>query len=547
MNTAQAHRCTPPSFYYLSMVALSVALAVGCGDDDRPPSTGGMGGFDGGGFDGGGTGGNAGDTGMMDASMDGAVFDGRVPDARRDDDSGTVDAGGPQGWLCRDNLWSDGVCDCGCGVFDADCRSGPSCTEPGCTESACEACFDPRGLWMPCDAPVWSCNAAELNDPNGFCDCGCGAPDPDCRGQGCTAASCRAAACDRCHDDTNTVIGCEVPIEWQCDPGMYGGSDGCDCGCGFPDPDCDGMGCTSAGCTDTTCDVCHVGSRTVRCDLPAAWTCNPNAYASDDGCDCGCGVPDPDCDGAGCEGDGCSDSACRICHYDGLVGSCSVPAGWVGCPPVLYGDIGGCNCGCGVPDPACGSAGCTTPGCREAQCDICHEATGELTPCVPTSCAANFFADDGCDCGCGAVDPDCVNRPNCTEPGCTMDTCDFCNSSSGRSACGGWTCPIALYNDGHCECGCGAVDPDCNGGGCSEPGCSAPACEQCADVNGRPTPCGAAGLCDPSVLGSGDGCDCGCGTADPDCAGLSSCIQPGCAAFECARCHDPLGRLILCP
>lgn len=544
MNRAQSHRYALPSFRLLSMVALSAALTLGCGDDDRPPSTGGMGGFDGGGASGGSSG-SAGDSGMMDASMDSSMFDARTSDARPDDDSGVVDAGGPMGWLCRDNLWSDGVCDCGCGVFDVDCPSGASCTEPGCTASACEACFDPLGRWMPCDAPVWSCNAAELNDPNGFCDCGCGAPDPDCRGQGCTTASCRAAACDRCHDDTSGVIGCEVPIEWNCDPGQYGGSDGCDCGCGTDDPDCDGAGCTVAGCTDTTCDVCHNGSRAVRCDVPSAWSCHPGAYASDDGCDCGCGVPDPDCDGGGCEGNGCSEASCTVCHYDALVGSCSIPTGWT-CEPFAYAVNGVCNCGCGVDDPDCGSGGCTTPGCREAQCDLCHDANNDVSACAASSCGDRLLAGDGCDCGCGATDPDCLLLPSCTEPGCTMDTCNFCNSASGRVACGGWTCLLARYADGHCDCGCGAADPDCGSGGCTEPGCSAAACEQCFQANGQPASCEAV-LCDPSVLGTGDGCDCGCDTVDPDCTGLSSCTQPGCTAFECARCHDPRGRLIFCP
>jgi hypothetical protein len=32
--------------------------------------------------------------------------------------------------------------------------------------------------------------------------------------------------------------GPDVPPGWTCDPGYYGTTDGCDCGCGALDPDC---------------------------------------------------------------------------------------------------------------------------------------------------------------------------------------------------------------------------------------------------------------------------------------------------------------------
>ncbi len=43
-----------------------------------------------------------------------------------------------------------------------------------------------------------------------------------------------------------------------------------------------------------------------------------------------------------------------------------------------------------------------------------------------------------------------------------------------------WICWAALYgtSDG-CDCGCGALDPDCAGGGCAEPGCFATGCGFC--------------------------------------------------------------------
>jgi cysteine-rich repeat protein len=90
-----------------------------------------------------------------------------------------------------------------------------------------------------------------------------------------------------------------------------------------------------------------------------------------------------------------------------------------------------------------------------------------------------------------------------------------------------------------CDCGCGMPDPDCEGGGCTERGCTAPECVACTDECGRWTACPSdptcpappveepdgtppnspppGWICSPSWWGSGDVCDCHCGTPDPDC------------------------------
>lgn len=41
--------------------------------------------------------------------------------------------------------------------------------------------------------------------------------------------------------------------DWNCNPSWFGGDDGCDCGCGLVDPDCGGM-------TSDLCDTCLGGS-----------------------------------------------------------------------------------------------------------------------------------------------------------------------------------------------------------------------------------------------------------------------------------------------
>lgn len=533
----------------LIATALCFGLTACGGDDVAPPAVGGSGamdaggtggvGADGGGVGAAGDGGTGGSAGVMDAGRD---------SARPDTDGGVEDAGKvvPAGWLCRGSLWSDSVCDCGCGQDDVDCPFGEGCIDPGCTANACEACFAVDGTWTPCTAAAWTCDPADLDDANDFCDCGCGAPDPDCRGRGCTGASCKAQACDRCHDESSNLVDCTAPIEWNCTPAAYGTGDGCDCGCGAPDPDCGGAGCTTGYCVDDACEVCRDnGQNIVSCALPEAWLCNPLAYGSGDGCDCACGVTDPDCEGAGCEGNACSDDSCDNCHSDTVSISCSVPNEWT-CHPVFYDHNGVCDCGCGAPDPDCADAGCVGAGCEANGCEVCHSGNTAIAACgTPTCDPSHVGTADGCDCGCGVTDPDCLILPSCTEAGCDVDTCESCNTGDARTACGGWTCGLERYGDGHCDCGCGAADPDCDGNGCSARGCFAAACEQCRDSAGRPTSCDT-GVCAPENIGSRDGCDCGCGVEDPDCAGKTSCTQPGCASDECRRCHDPLGRVIDC-
>ena len=47
--------------------------------------------------------------------------------------------------------------------------------------------------------------------------------------------------------------------------------------------------------------------------VPEGWTCNDAFFAALDGCDCGCGVQDPDC----------LDETLDVCDYCDDAGSCS--------------------------------------------------------------------------------------------------------------------------------------------------------------------------------------------------------------------------------
>ena len=81
-----------------------------------------------------------------------------------------------------------------------------------------------------------------------------------------------------------------VPEEWTCPTFIYASFNVCDCECGAPDPDCD---------TDPPLSVrfCNEGEICVEgiCAIPFEWTCDSESFGSDDGCDCNCGVRDPDC------------------------------------------------------------------------------------------------------------------------------------------------------------------------------------------------------------------------------------------------------------
>jgi len=159
--------------------------------------------------------------------------------------------------------------------------------------------------------------------------------------------------------------------------------------------------------------------------LPTAgWTCDPSVWG-DNFCTCGCGTRDLECDSPASDAcvdcavaGSCANSCLDIAPDNNAICGASAPAGWT-CDVLAYGDAV-CNCGCGVPDP----------------------------DCLSTEGWACDYFDNGCGAGsCGAYD--CI--------GIDLTQNHLCSST-------GWTCPVSFYNalDG-CDCGCGIVDPDCDG------------------------------------------------------------------------------------
>ena len=391
---------------------------------------------------------------------------------------------------------------------------------------------------------------------------------------------------------------CDAPAEWVCEDDYWDAGDGCDCGCGAIDPDCDdarAASCDFCGnylsCGTGSCPAnIHPTNNAICGDgVPPSWHC-ALAWYGDAGCDCGCGALDIDCvdpDGGGpltaadpaacgfCGGTGsCTDSAdCLTTNLDPTNNAiCTPVAGWT-CDPKHYGTSDGCHCGCGIRDPdcsdgnlatcdACGVAGsCAGPLCYGV-IDGSNEFCGNAAWTCP---AGKYNTGDGCDCGCGILDPDCDSFE-----AAACDTCDAAGSC-GTADCSniwgpdnsecvtpaGWTCHSSFYDDGtSCDCGCGVLDADCvdpdGVGPLTEAHTSA--CDACDALGAcvRDITCpsnldpvdnsrciGEGTWICPSTAYANGVCDCGCGLPDPDCVdgNASSCAtcDQGCSGLGCAQ------------
>jgi hypothetical protein len=197
-------------------------------------------------------------------------------------------------------------------------------------------------------------------------------------GQACTSAG----VCD------------PVPAAWTCTDAFYdeagqGDPPYCDCSCGAHDPDCDIVPAPLLVCAELEGEP---GQECVAdiCTEPTAWICLPEYYnevangAANPFCTCDCGAVDPDCQDATLAVEGCL--AGEVCSD---TGTCEpgVPAGWV-CNPNYYGDVD-CDCGCGVIDIDCPNATagvcqyCQDPGsCGNAACPGNIDPNNNAT-CVP--------------------------------------------------------------------------------------------------------------------------------------------------------------------
>jgi cysteine-rich repeat protein len=241
---------------------------------------------------------------------------------------------------------------------------------------------------------------------------------------------------------------------------------------------------------------------------PPDWNCIPTYFGTDDGCDCGCGVADPDCetpDIGACISNRCDGARgdvdpadTTVCNYDPSTCGDGTGEGAEECDDgnTAVGD--GCSADCLTVEAGfeCPSSGACAPiVCGDGSVDGAEVCDDE-----------NILAGDGCAVDCLSVEAgfDCPSFGGaCEAVVCGDDTtngdeeCDDGNTAAGDGCdanCeietpAGWLCTPSYANDGGCDCGCGAIDPDCAeavpvAAGCDDACCAFP------DANGdRPFGC----------------------------------------------------------
>jgi len=494
------------------------------------------------------------------------------------------DAGACEFAMCEGRACGPDGCGGSCGACPAGqvCAGGTACCTPSCAGKACGS-----------DGCGGTCGA---------CACGEACVVGQCQFQACAGKACGPDGCgdlcgvcpadQTCHDGACTS-------GWFCNPSYQGGHDGCDCDCGAYDPDCatmstlygcePGQFCDAAGhCTDTcvpscagkacggdgcggacgTCEAalfCHDGQ------CVTGWFCEPAYQGSGGSCDCDCGAYDPDCDDPAAFVFGCEDwQTCdttghcvgectptcgeHTCGPDGCGGTCGTctdgrhcsadgqcVAGWF-CNPAYQGSGDGCDCNCGAYDPDCDDPTGWIMGCEPWQtCD----ATGACTPDVcPPDCAGKACGDDGCGGSCGGCP---LDLPVCADGACHADPClgvtslGCCDGSTLRYCAGGALVATDCTEGGDPEAVCGwQTDPfGFSGHDCGRPLDAVP--PGTVDPAGDPAgevPLGCP-VCAPACLGkpcgASDGCGgvCGCPTGLDCVGGQCFACTPECYAREC--------------
>ena len=369
----------------------------------------------------------------------------------------------------------------------------------------------------------------------------------------------------------------EVPDGWSCSRSYYNANDGCDCQCGAHDPDCDaGFDPNVApedfliyGCPVTNSFICNQGNCWYRY-IPTEWTCTPSAYGTNDGCNCECGAIDPDCSNSTlsvyncpCAGMSCTLGFCSgVCEDRILQVSSSKKSSFI--PPTqtttMYSKSDANRNKIIAPELKFeGRRSLLTK-----QVAISRSKKTKRSTCsIPFewSCPASFYnSNDGCDCECGAWDPDCdISTSNEELFGCYGYINECFNSPSEGGKCltiqdrpvESWYCDPSYYdaNDG-CDCGCGAPDPDCNDPtqltyGCYQAGNIG--CKSDGNCNWPIAPVG--WKCQDYHYATNDGCDCNCGIIDPDCLipGIVTVYNCGCDAMQCdsGYCEGECGSVLI--
>jgi cysteine-rich repeat protein len=348
-----------------------------------------------------------------------------------------------------------------------------------CDNFECEACDD--GNDNGGDGCTATCNAIE---PGFICPNG-GGP-------------CRQPECGDGIRERDPFTGQMLE---NCDDGNDNDGDGCNSDCDL-EP---GFECVRPG------DPCL--------ELPDGWLCSTQFYDVGDGCDCGCGSIDPDCDG-----DSFNDCNFNQC-FDGNLTAID-PC-----------DIGSCV----SPEQQQQNLAICTNGSNEGEGEATGEGEGEGPDTISIGGA-------GCPRGAGAgigllllASKRRRRKPSQPNPMATclmavMTMTSFAASAQPAT----WTCAANNYDvsDG-CDCGCGAPDPDCRSDDvreCSYSHCVVPQVPSTND----PTTC-VDDQCGNGIRGSNEACDDG-GDNDGGCNDDCTVVEPGftCTEFGCqrSRCGD---------
>eukprot|EP00727_Mastigamoeba_balamuthi_P010558 m51a1_g6124 putative serine-threonine protein (641) ;mRNA; r:173019-175763 len=203
----------------------------------------------------------------------------------------------------------------------------------------------------------------------------------------------------------------------------------------------------------------------------ARWTCDRAAFMDGRTCDCGCGLWDPDCSAAAAGPLSPNCSAGEVCIHMAFCERAEWNSTSALCNATHFGAFDGCQCECGGPwrDPDCAFPSavshCQAEGLAAPHCSLKTRGCADAW-----TCDAALYHDGVCHCDCGAVDPDCPSIASSPSPDCAGTACSYGSCIADAQ----WTCRVLYWNNSDgCDCMCGAYDPDCEmeGGvlGCQGP------------------------------------------------------------------------------
>ena len=330
-------------------------------------------------------------------------------------------------------------------------------------------------------------------------------------------------------------FGVLTPAGWTCSAARYNALDGCDCGCGVVDPDCTpttvvARGCGDANtCTDDRCDA------TAHCVYP------PNLASCEDGLYC-------------TTSDRCAAGACAA----GVARDCSAQSN-------------ACNLGvCDEAQRACvrsprNTGGTCDDGLYCTVLDVCASGTcgGSARDCsaLSSACAAGTCSESLGRCVASPINQGqscddglrCTTSDSCRSGTCagTAVDCSSLNTPCTRGECDpstGACVSVPLVNGTACEDGLFCTTSDrCSAGVCvagvardcsgQSNSCNLGVCDEAQNGCGR-SPRNEGGTCDDGLFCTvADHCTAGwCSGGPRDCSASSSACAAGTCSESSARC-----------